>query len=312
MTTNTALRTVAVAAAFAIGTAWPVAAQSVVATETAAAPTSGAAAQNVSTSRIERLDTFLGLDGSKQPQDLGINANIGPRAAINMSLQAIRRAGIGVTVGQAVNVADAAVSVLERIDGTSGRTQSFTSVGIYQLTGRLIWRFGYDLLHQSYFDRVWLGQWRGSAGWMLGSRDELAAWFTMPSRSSDARLGDTTVRLQSMAQAAGVLRHRWPSGARTGLWAGVSRGHHDVVLVFPENDPARPAFVYGADLLMPLNDRWSVVGATNLVTPAASGTVDAFMGVTVNFGRMPRADLRTPGAADIANNTTFPVDLSRR
>jgi hypothetical protein len=262
--------------------------------------------------RLERIDAFIGLDGSKQPQDLGVNANMGPRVAVNVSLLAVRRAGIGVRIGQAVNVADAAVSVLARIDGTSSRTQSFSSVGLYQNVGRVSWRVGYDLLYQSYFDSVWLGQWRGSAGVTVGERNEVAAWFTLPARSSDATIGDATLSLRSMTQVAGVIRHHWPSGARTGIWAGVSGGHHDVVLVFPENNSARRAIVYGADLDVPLNDRWSIVGATNLVTPAASGTVDAFMGVTTFLGRRRHGDSRTPGVADVANNTSFPVDLIRR
>ena len=34
------------------------------------------------------------------------------------------------------------------------------------------------------------------------------------------------------------------------------------------------------ELSVPLSDRFALTGATNLMTPAATGTVDAYMGVT--------------------------------
>ena len=59
------------------------------------------------------------------------------------------------------------------------------------------------------------------------------------------------------------------------MWLGVARGHHNVVWVFPDNSRTENVLVYGADLQLPLNDRFAVMGAANFLTPTSTGTVDA-------------------------------------
>ncbi len=265
----------------------------------------------------DRIDVFVGLDGSKQPQDLGINANMGPRFAANIATPLVRAAGLGIQFGTSVNLSDAAVHVLDQVEGTSRRTQVFTTVGVFQRTGRLSWSLGYDALRQFYYDDVWLGQWRGEVNVAMSDRDQIGVWFTAPASGSDAAVGDvsaggTALRLDPIGQASVVARHTWATGARTGVWVGVARGHHNVVLVFPDNSRSRNVLVCGAELLMPLNDRWAITGATNLITPTATGTVDAFMGVTVNLGRRGTGTARFGPMLGVANNTSFAVDLERR
>lgn len=259
---------------------------------------------------LDRVDLFVGLDGSKQPQDLGVNANIGPRAAVNVGVPLVRTSGFGLQAGVAVNVSDAAVAVLERVDGTSRRTQVFTTLGLFQRLDRLQWAVVHDVVKQSYFSDTITAQVRGEVMLAVGRHDQVGAWFTAPTRRADAAIADTAVRLAPIPQVNATARHTWPSGATTGLWLGVASGHHNVVLVFPENTRDRHVLVYGATLTMPLNARWSVTGATNLITPSASGTVDAFMGVSVRLGRGHGSRFSPPLA--VANNTGFSVDLSRR
>ncbi len=260
----------------------------------------------------DRVDVFLGLDGSKQPQDLGINANLGPRFSVNIGVPLAVDAGLGLQVGAALNLSDAAVYVLEHIEGTSRRTQLYTTIGLFQRAGRLSWGLGYDALRQYYFDDTWMGQWRGEVTARLDTNSQLGLWFTVPAWRTDAAVGDTALRLAPIGQLSGILRHQWPSGARTGLWVGVARGHHNVVLVFPESTRDSRSLVYGADLSMPLNDRWSIVGATNLMTPTSTGAVDAFMGVTFTLGRGHTRPSAFAPRLGVANNTAFTVDLSRR
>lgn len=265
----------------------------------------------------DRIELFAGLDGSKQPQDLGINANMGPRFAVNAAAPLVRTAGLGIQFGAAVNLSDAAVHVLDQVEGTSRRTQMFATVAVFQRARRLSWSLGYDLLRQSYYDDVRLGQWRGDVTIPVSGRDSIGVWFTAPATGSDAAVGNvsaggTALRLDPIGQVNVVARHTWASGARTGVWMGVARGHHNVVLVFPDNSRSRNVLVYGAELVMPLNDRLAITGATNLITPTATGTVDAFMGVTVNFGsRRPRPASLAP-LLGVANNTSFAVDLARK
>ncbi len=261
---------------------------------------------------LDRVDVFVGLDGSKQPQDLGINANMGPRFSVNLGAPVVRGAGLGVQFGTAINLSDAAVHVLDQVDGTSRRTQVFTTLGLFQRAGRISWAVGFDALRQHYYDDEWMGQFRGEFGTALGANDQVGVWFTAPSRHADAAVGTTALRLEPIAQVNAIARHSWPSGARTGVWVGVAQGHHNVVLVFPDNSRDEHVVVYGAEVSMPLNERWTVTGATNLITPTATGTVDAFMGVTFNLGKgRARAQRFTP-MLDVANNTAFSVDLSRR
>lgn len=280
------------------------------ATGTAASGT--AAAQSRTSSWLDHVDFFIGLDGSKQPQDLGINANMGPRFSVNAGVPLARRGGFGAQAGVAVNFSDAAVHVLDQVEGTSRRTQVFMSGGVFQRLQRVSWGMAFDAVHQRYYDDVWMSQWRGEFAYAVGQRDELGMWFTVPMRKADAAIATTPVRLEPIAQFNGFARHDWPSGARTSLWVGMARGHHNVVLVFDDNSKSHNVLVYGAEVSMPLNERWSLTGATNLITPTSTGTVDAYMGATFNFGgrRNPRSGFAP--LQSVANNTSFSVDLSRK
>ncbi len=113
------------------------------------------------------LSVFAGLDGSKQPQDLGINANMGVRFSVNAGFPLPSLGGVGIQAGVAVNASDAAVHVLDQIEGTSRRTQTFTTVGLFQNAGKANWGLVYDHLEQSYYDRFSLGQVRGTAGYLV-------------------------------------------------------------------------------------------------------------------------------------------------
>jgi hypothetical protein len=68
---------------------------------------------------FDGLSLFGGLDGSKQPQDLGVNANMGGRVAFNWGIPIVKEWGLGVQVGAAYNFADNAVQVLlhDQYDG---------------------------------------------------------------------------------------------------------------------------------------------------------------------------------------------------
>jgi hypothetical protein len=70
--------------------------------------------------------------------------------------------------------------------------------------------------------------------------------------------------------------------------------------------------VYGAELRMPLSERFAITGAANFLTPTATGTVDAFLGVAF-YGRSAMWQDRNAYApiADVANNPTFSVNLHR-
>lgn len=265
-----------------------------------------------SASVFDTLRLFVGLDGSKQPQDLGINANIGVRLAVNAVIPTARTRGIGIQVGTALNLSDAAVHVLDQVSSTSRRTQSFTSLGVFQRQPRFAWALTYDHLREWYFDDFTLAQLRGEGAARVSLNDEAGIGFTTPLRHATGTAPGASVRLDPIGQVTAFERHRWAAGARTTVWVGMATGHHNVVLVFPDNSRDRHVLVYGARLDLPLNDRLRITGAGNFLTPAATGTVDAYLGVTFTPGRQPAAARPTfsPGL-EVANNTEFPVDLRR-
>jgi len=279
----------------------------------AAAPVRAQTSQ-AGTGALENLDLFVGPDGSKQPQDLGINANMGIRVSGNVGFPLVPGLNIGAQVGAAGNFSDAAVHVLDQISSTSSRRQIFFTAGVFNRTPRkLSWGLAYDHLVEHYFDDFQLGQFRGQLGYEAVRDNEIGVWFTKSVKGADGKLGTTPVRLDPISQGNFFYRHIWATHAQTSAWIGVASGHHDVVWVFPANPRDEHVVVYGADLHMPLSDRFAITGAANFLTPTATGTVDAFLGVAFYPGRSAMRVDRNKYApiAAVANNPTFPVNLHR-
>ncbi len=126
-------------------------------------------------------------------------------------------------------------------------------------------------------------------------------------------MGDTPVQLDPISQVNAYLTHTWPTFARTSMWAGVANGHHNIVWVLPDNSRDARVLVYGAEVDVPLSDRFALAGSANFLTPTATGTVDAFLGLTFFPGR--NAQARNRGAfvprQAVANNPTFATNMSR-
>lgn len=283
-------------------------------TETSPAAAAQSAIGASHSSVFENLSVFAGLDGSKQPQDLGINANMGLRLSANWGFPVADSVNLGAQIGAAYNASDAAVHVLDQIEGTSRRTQTYITAGLFQHpTEKLHWGLAYDLLLQHYYDDFTLGQWRGQLGYDIARSNEVGVWFTNSAQGDDGTMGDTTVHLEPISQVNGYTRITWASQAQTTVWLGVARGHHNVVWVFPDNSRSENVLVYGAELQLPLNDRFAVMGAANFLTPTSTGTVDAYLGLTFYPGRgaMRASRSRYAPLSTVANSPTMPVNLRR-
>lgn len=268
---------------------------------------------------IDNLNVFVGLEGAKQPQDLGINANMGARLGVNLGLPISRRHNIGGQVGVAFVLSDAAVHVLDQISDTSSRTQMFITAGAFGRTVHSIsWAAGVDLQYSDYYDTFWLGQVRGQVGKALNDRHDVGAWFTVGMFGADAEVAGvgTPVRLEPIALMNGYWGQTWPTGGRTFVWAGLAAGHDNVVAAFPPEmwEPRSEwVFNYGAALQVPLADRFAIAGAANFVTPTSTGTVDAFLGVVWS----PGGGMLKGGGAfrpmmPVGSNPMMPVNLSVR
>jgi len=275
---------------------------------------SSSSAGRASAPALENLSIFAGLDGSKQPQDLGINANMGVRLAANWGLPLVERADLGVQIGAAYNASDAAVHVLDQIEGTSRRTQTYLTAGVFQRpTDRINWGLAYDVLFQHYYDDVRLTQWRGQLGYHVARSNEIGVWFAKHAQGDRGTMGTTAVQLDPITQVNGYTKITWASQAQTTLWAGVAAGHENIVWVFPDNSRSSNVLVYGAELQMPLNDRFSVMGAANFLTPTSTGTVDAYLGLAFFPGRGATRVARSQYApvSTVANSPTMSVNLRR-
>jgi hypothetical protein len=110
---------------------------------------------------------------------LGINANMGIRLSANWGFPVAEAAKLGAQIGVGFNASDAAVHVLDQVEGTSRRTQTFVTAGLFQRpTARFSWGLVYDGLFEHYYDDFQLGQVRGQVGFGMTSDDEVGAWFT--------------------------------------------------------------------------------------------------------------------------------------
>ncbi|HKT81331.1 MAG TPA: DUF6666 family protein [Vicinamibacterales bacterium] len=276
--------------------------------------TPAAAQSPAKSSWFENFSLFVGPDGSKQPQDLGINANMGIRVSANWGVPVAESLGLGAQIGAAVNVSDAAVHVLDQIEGTSKRTQTFVTLGLNQRpTDRVTWGLAYDLLSQHYYDTATLGQIRGTGSYALRSADDLGVWFTKGVQDDTNLMADTSVYLKPITQFNVFEKHTWANASQTTVWLGVARSHGDVVWVFPENAESKNVLVYGAELAMPLSERFAVTGSANLITPASTGTVDAFLGVSFypTKSALRQASNRFSPVHAVANNPSMAIDLTR-
>lgn len=231
---------------------------------------------------FDELTLFGGIDGSKQPQDFGVNANLGGQAHVNWGLPLYEEWGVGLQLGQAIVSSDNAVRVYELLGESTTRFQSFTSIGLFQRTEQgFAWGFTYDWLQEDSFDEFSLQQWRLRAAMDVGPCDQ---WAVSANLSSGSDVGlfqgpnPVTVRLSAIDQLRFEWRHWWPSGTQTTGWCGLAEGHGEDNAVTGPSDAFDETFLLGADILAPLNDRLAIYGETNLIFPADSGTVDAFLG----------------------------------
>lgn len=272
---------------------------------------------------FDNLSLFLGLEGSKQPQDFGVNATFGGRIAVNWGLPLLRDYGLGVQVGHAITFANNAVQVFERRNGNHSRTQYFTTVGVFQRTpAGLRWGVAYDFLTQGSFDTFNLGQWRAVFGYQLTPRDEVGVRLALSGFRDTGRFFDrattphaNALTLDPITQGTLYWRHTFEHQAQTTFWAGVAEGHGQLsAAARVDPSPVDRPFVFGAELDVPLNDRLSLFGQANFIQPADTGTVDAFLGLV--FTPFPRAhrerNRRFAPVQPVASGATFSVDLARR
>jgi hypothetical protein len=263
---------------------------------------------------------FVGLEGSKQPQEYGVNAHFGGRASINWSTPILEGSNIGLQIGTAINYTDNAVQVFDRFGEASGRSQSFTTVGLFErLDCGFLWGVTWDHLHQNYYDEFDIDQFRVRLGYMLDEQNEFGVRGSIASKRDFGGFFGSGIRLalEPITQGTADWRHFWPTGADTTMWLGIAESHGERNLAFEallsdaNQRPSGPRVVFGAEINMPLNDHFALFGQGNFVTPAYTGTVDSYLGVAFYPGGGAKRARKNRFAAlhPVANSTNFAVDL---
>ena len=136
---------------------------------------------------LSTLEVWGGYDGSKQPQDFGVNAHNGGRAHINWAAPLWRDAGVGLQIGTALTATDHAVRVTDQIDGASNRTQSHTTLGVFQRTDAgWSWGVAYDVLAQNDYSSTVLTQVRGRVAKFVTECDEVGVFGNGPLKDDSA------------------------------------------------------------------------------------------------------------------------------
>lgn len=265
----------------------------------------------------DNLTIFVGLEGAKQPQEFGVNAHFGGRASVNWSSQLFDESNIGIQIGTAINYTDNAVQVLELIGEAKGRSQSYTTIGLFERTDcGLLWGVTWDHLHQSYYDKFDIDQFRARLGYMTDDVNEFGIRASIAASrdfGSVRNLGGdrVNVELESIAQGTAYWRHFWKTGADTMMWAGVAESHSEKNLVTGGGTASGAQLVFGAEINIPLNDHFALFGQGNFISPADTGTVDSFLGVAFYPGgtAMHARKHRYSSLHPVANSTNFAVDL---
>jgi hypothetical protein len=262
---------------------------------------------------FDNLSFLTAIDASREPQDLGINANFGAFLAANAGFPLIEDIGLGGQIGTGVTLSRAGVKVLRVVQGTRARQQWFSTVGLFERGDG--WHVGvvYDLQVESYYNRFFTGQVRGEAGVELTDRDEIGVWGSARGFGDSGLVLTTEVHVKPLAEISLYWQRRWQSGAVTRFWGGVTESHHADILNFPDPHTTGPVINFGLEIFVPLNDYFAIFGQGHFITPSDTGTLDAYLGIAFYPGGgvcRARSNVFAP-VLPVANNPTFPLDLRR-
>src|ERR1043166_1685080 len=168
---------------------------------------------------LENFSVLGGIDGAKGPEDLGVSANFGFRAAMQTSGPLVADWGLGLQLGTGVDYHRNATRFLRLLMGARDRNQWFSTIGIFQRTeSGFIWGIAYDFLTEHSYTSVELGQWRAQIGYQLNENNEIGVWGTLRDFGDSARVGTVNFSYQPINQYAIYLRHIWPTGVMTRGW----------------------------------------------------------------------------------------------
>ncbi|MEZ6034492.1 MAG: DUF6666 family protein [Planctomycetaceae bacterium] len=261
---------------------------------------------------LRSLTFFAGIDGSKQPQDYGVNANLGLQGNVNAGVALDDTSGLGLQLGTGIVGTQNAVRVYELLGEATSRTQSYTTIGLFQRTDSgLIWAVAHDFMVEQSYDRFILSQWRGRVGYDVDGNNQFGITAQLRGLTDSGSFNGGPVSLRTINQSSLYWRHVWESSTQTAMWVGLADSHGENNAVTGPSASQSTVPLFGADFLSPLNDHIALYGEANLIMPSDTGTVDAFLGFQWFPGGGAKRARRTrfEPVFSVAAPTSFSVDL---
>lgn len=229
---------------------------------------------------LKSLTMLGGIDGSKQPQDYGVNANLGLQGNVNASIAIDEESGLGLQAGTGIVGSQNAVRVYELLGEATSRTQSYTTIGLFQRTDSgFVWAIAHDFLIEQSYDTFLLSQWRGRVGYDVNGLNQYGITAQLRGLEDTGNFLGGPVSLRTINQGSLYWRHTWETQTQTTFWLGLAENHGENNAVTGPSAAQGIVPLLGADFLAPLNDHFALYGETNLMMPADTGTVDAFLGL---------------------------------
>ena len=208
---------------------------------------------------LRDFSLFGGVQGFKGPADLGSNGNFGFHEGFNFGAPLGGPWGLGCQLGlQGVHSNLSGDNVL--YESRADRDQIFFTGGVFRraVCGGLQWGVVFDMMHDNYYQKVDLNQFRAEVSWVRPGCREIGFWGSFGSKNAEAELPGEQVVHASFEQTdlfAFFYRRYFCNGGEGRLWAGFT-GQHDGLI--------------GGDIRIPIGGSWALENSFNYLIPEES------------------------------------------
>lgn len=214
--------------------------------------------------RVEEHSLFIGPQGFKGPLDQGLNGNFGFHEGVNFAGQFGRWLGLGgLGIGYQVGAMFAQSDFYgNQVNGmeTKGRDQQFVTAGLFRRARGYGFQGGavFDYLHDNYYVKYNVGQVRAELSYLNCCGHEFGFFGAFAVRPGHGNLQNNTLSTvltqgyQTIDYYNLFYRVNLPSGAWGRFWGGATGNKGGMV---------------GADVRLPLNNRWDLTSMFNFLIP---------------------------------------------